>query len=190
MPERFAIFPSRLEGVRRRFEDWRRTSPDLARQFQVGCGHRQRWWPAAWGSPAPPTRCGSTMRRLKEHIKPARADASTLPQEEARTTFVELPHSARVGSLQCIMELEDVGGAKMRVRLRSAELPTWPPFAGAFGILRHDPAHAADADRGGHRASRFSPRDRRSGPLVQGRAQARSVQRLGVCLPAIGRPRQ
>ena len=68
----------------------------------------------------------------------------------------------------------------MRVHLRGVETPDLAALAGASGIPRHDPDHAADADGGGHRAGRFSPRDRRLGPVVQRRAPTRSVQRLGV----------
>ncbi len=59
-------------------------------------------------------------------------------------------------------------------------MPDLAAIAGASGIASHDSDHAPDADRGGHRAGRFSLRDRRLGPVVQGRAEARSVQRLGV----------
>jgi hypothetical protein len=111
---------ARLERVRRAFEEWRRTC-------RPGSPIPGRLWASAAivAGREGISRTANVLRvnyaTLKKHIKPTSADASALPQEDATTTFVELPHSARVGSCQCMMELEDVGGAKMRVRLRSVE---------------------------------------------------------------------
>ena len=41
-------FPARLEGVRRRFEQWRRMRR-APRAFPILCGPRRHRWPAAMG---------------------------------------------------------------------------------------------------------------------------------------------
>lgn len=122
---------ARLEDVRRRFEDWRRAR-------RPGSPIPGRLWASAAivAGREGISRTANALRvnhaTLKKHIKPPSAGASASLQEDATATFVELPHSVRVGSCQCIMELEDVGGAKMRVRLRSVELPDLAAISRSF----------------------------------------------------------
>jgi hypothetical protein len=49
--------------------------------------------------------------------------ASGAPDEGAATKFLELAPIGRAGSAECILELEDAGGAKMRVHLKGFEGP-------------------------------------------------------------------
>jgi hypothetical protein len=129
--KRTRVLSARLEGVRRRFEHWRRTR-------RPGSPIPARLWASAAivAGREGISRTANVLRvnyaTLKKHIRPTSAAANALPPEAANTTFIELPHSARVGSCQCMMELEDVGGAKMRVRLRSVELPDLAALSRSF----------------------------------------------------------
>ena len=148
------------------------------------CGPRRWRWPAARGI----SRTAKTLR-VNYHALKKRVDRSCLPLQFMPgggpvATFVELappdadgllPMHAGVGGRR---RGEDAGPSEgdEATRPGSAE----PELLESCG---HDPDHAADADPGGHRAGRFSQRDRRPGPGLQGGAQARSVWRLGVRVP-------
>ena len=82
--------------------------------------------------------------------------------EIRRGEFIELAPPAPAsytpaGTPECILELEDPCGAKMRVCQRVRRRRIWPRSAGASGALlgqrtltrsKHDPAHAASAEGG------------------------------------------
>lgn len=111
----------RLEGVRRRFERWRRTRKV-----------RSRVPKSLWAAAVKMARmCGvhrtaralrvdyySLRKRVEQEV--AQADAS---EAGAVATFVELARPARAGSCECTLELENAGGAKMRVHLKGVEAP-------------------------------------------------------------------
>jgi hypothetical protein len=48
------------------------------------------------------------------------------------TTFVELPPAAWPGAGECIMELEDAGGAKLRVHLKGLGAPDLAALSRSF----------------------------------------------------------
>jgi hypothetical protein len=61
---------------------------------------------------------------LKKRVEGAPAAiASKTPTEVARAPFLELPAAPWVGSGECTLELEDAGGAKLRVHLKGFEAP-------------------------------------------------------------------
>ena len=121
--------PTRLEAVRRRFERWRRTRK----------GHSRipaPLWTAAvklaeaYGLCRTARTLGLDYSALKRHVASAgpgdspgarmagakTTRARTAAQETA-SAFVELLPSERAGSPECIVELEDPRGAKMRIHL-------------------------------------------------------------------------
>ena len=113
---------ARLEGVRRRFERWRRTRRVRSRVPEP-----------LWAAAVKMARiCGihRTARALrvdyyvlKKRVEQQVAQTPGVPEAGAVATFIELASPARAGSCECILELENVGGAKMRVHLKGVEAP-------------------------------------------------------------------
>jgi hypothetical protein len=124
--------PARLEGLRRRFERWRRTRkvrsriPDplwasavkLATQYGI---HRT----------------AKVLRvdyyALRKRVEGASAvTASKLPEAAAGARFLELPAAPWAGCGECTLELEDAGGAKLRVHLKGFETPDLVALSRSF----------------------------------------------------------
>jgi len=63
---------------------------------------------------------------LKKRVEemPAGTD-SKVPVGPAGAAFLELPPPAWPGCGECTLELENAGGAKMRVHLKGVEAPDW-----------------------------------------------------------------
>jgi hypothetical protein len=134
--------PARLEGLRRRFDRWRRTRKV-----------RTRIPEPLWSSAVKAAgdfgihRTARALRvdyyALKERAegKPGggkragRRPAATASKVSAATggaTFVELPPAAWPGSGECTMELEDAGGAKLRVHLKGLGTPDLVALSRSF----------------------------------------------------------
>ena len=124
--------PARLEGLRRRFERWRRTR-------RVRTRIPEPLWAAAvkvagtYGI----QRTAKTLRidyyALKKRVEGAPAvTASTAPAETAGATFLELPPSAWPSPSECTLELENAVGAKMRVHLKGVEAPDLAALSRSF----------------------------------------------------------
>jgi len=117
-----AEVPSRLQHVQRRFAEWRQ-------------GHRVRsripesLWAAAveLGHKYGINRTARALRldyySLKGRVEQSAAVAPEDPEGAALATFLELSPRASVVTGECILELEDPGGAKMRVHLKGHEMP-------------------------------------------------------------------
>jgi hypothetical protein len=58
--------------------------------------------------------------------------AGTGEGAKSAATFLELAPSARAGTCQCTLELEDVSGAKMRVHLQGMETPDLAVLSRSF----------------------------------------------------------
>ena len=124
--------PARLEGLRGRFVRWRRTRET-----------RSRIPEALWASAVKAAdtygihRTARALRvdyyALKKRVegKPA-VTASRASEEAAGTTFLEVPAAVWTGSGECIMELEDVGGAKLRVHLKGLGAPDLAALSRSF----------------------------------------------------------
>jgi hypothetical protein len=117
--------PAPLEGVRRRFEQWRKVQKARARIPD-----------SLWASAVKLARVYGINRTakalrvdyysLKKRLGPesvADQDFTAVPfgTPEARvaTTFLELAHPAPTGACDCMLELEDTIGSKMRVHLKA-----------------------------------------------------------------------
>jgi hypothetical protein len=122
--------PARLERARRRFERWRQTR-------KIPSRIPQPLWAAAakMASTYGISRTASTLRvnysALKRHIGESAAPAGG-PEKSAIPTFLELAPPTRVDSCQCILELENASGAKMRVHLRGGETPDLTALSRSF----------------------------------------------------------
>jgi hypothetical protein len=121
--------PARLEAGRRRFERWRRTRKCHSRIPEA------LWTSAvklagAYGL----CRTARTLRldynSLKNRIRSAAPHDSS--GQEPATAFVELVPPQRACWPECIVELEDPGGAKMRIHLKGAEHPDLAALSRSF----------------------------------------------------------
>jgi hypothetical protein len=120
---------ARLEGVRRRFERWRRTRRALSRIPEP------LWAAAVEVAGAVGISHTAKTLRVNHHVLKKRvAEAAATPAPVA--TFLELAPPTRIGSCQCTLELEDDSGAKMRISLQSAETPDLAALSRTFWELR------------------------------------------------------
>ena len=122
--------PARLEGVRRRFERWRGTRK----------GHGRipdSLWAAAalmagrYGISRTANALGVNYQALKKHLGRTAAAASG-QEAEGEARFVELTPFSPSGPCECLLELEDGGGAKMRVRLQGVGMPDLAALGRSF----------------------------------------------------------
>ena len=139
--KRTSDLPARLENLRQRFERWRRTR-------KVRSRIPEPLWAAAVRSAAKYGihRTAKALRvdyyALKKRAEQKAAIAGT-QQEPAATaskaaaaaaeaTFLELPAAAWAGSGECTLDLEDAGGAKLRVHLKGFETPDLAALSRSF----------------------------------------------------------
>ncbi|MFQ5464075.1 MAG: hypothetical protein ACE5E5_15795 [Phycisphaerae bacterium] len=124
--------PARLEGLRRRFERWRRTRKVRARIPEP------LWASAVKLAGRYGIHRTAKVLRVDYYALKKRAEgtpaviASKTPAEVARARFLELPAAPWVGSGECTLELEDAGGAKLRVHLKGFETPDLAALSRSF----------------------------------------------------------
>jgi len=137
---------ARLEPLRRRLEQWRRTRqgrsriPESLWQAAVKAAGRYGLNPTAQA-------LGLDYYSLKKRVESAdsrrvaeRKSAShSMPglqaipaDDQAMAAFVELAAAPPAGTPECILELEDSDGAKMRVHLKGAEAPDLTALTRSF----------------------------------------------------------
>lgn len=136
--KRTGDLPARLEGVRRRFERWRRTRkvrsriPESLWASAVKLAGRHGIHRTA---KALRVDYYSLKKRVEQKAAVAGADreaAAIASKEPAGATFLELPAAAWAGPGECTLELEDAGGAKLRVHLKGFELPDLTALSRSF----------------------------------------------------------
>jgi len=127
--------PTRLAGLERRFEHWRRTRKGSARI-------PDSLWSAAGraasthGVSRVAKMLGVNYNALQKRVKQAatgaggRPGAITASTGDAVAEFVELTPS--VSTYECTMELEDTAGAKMRVQLKGIGMPDLAAVSRSF----------------------------------------------------------
>ena len=119
--------PARLEAIRRRLERWRQTRHGRSR-IPAGL------WASAvkaadrYGLNPTARALGLDYKALQRHVAAAgRSDGpvgNARPGREAPAAFVELaPPVVSGGLAECVLELENVGGAKMRIHLKGVAVP-------------------------------------------------------------------
>ena len=139
--------PAKLERLRRRFEGWRRTHKTRSRiseslweaavKLAVQYGlHRtakalrvdyyslKKRVEGAAATVGTQRRAAGAQRRTAVTTGSRRHTAITAGNASAggdRPTFLEWPFSSRSGSCECTLELEDAGGAKMRIYLKGID---------------------------------------------------------------------
>jgi len=123
--------PTPLENVRRRFEQWRRSRavrtriPDPLWTAAVKMAGR-------YGVHQTAKALRIDYYGLKKRAEAEGVIATGVPAGREETTFVELTAPLPAPSGECLVELEDVGGAKMRVHLRGAETPDLVALSRSF----------------------------------------------------------
>ena len=125
------VFPGALEQVRRRFERWRRSR-------RRGTRIPESLWASAvnLAGTCGIHRTAKALRvdyyGLKKRVEQKGPFSRRLPEDGSVPTFVELALPAETGSGQCILELEDAAGSKMRVELRGFEAPDLAALTRSF----------------------------------------------------------
>ncbi len=133
--------PARLEGTRRRFDRWRRTRKGRSRIPEV-------LWTAAvkaagqYGLHRTAQALCLDYYTLKKRVAKEAAALAGLPgaanasrgavKGEAMATFVELAPPVSGGSRECMLELEDPSGVKMRVHVKGVEAPDLTALCRSF----------------------------------------------------------
>ena len=129
-PKLIPASPELLERARQRFERWRhlpkadRRIPEVLWAAAVEAAGRH-------GVSRTALTLGLSYQALKQRLEAA----STSPgpcTREGGATFVELLPPALAGAAECVVELEDHHGAKMRIRLRGTGTPDLATLARAF----------------------------------------------------------
>ena len=121
--------PAPLEGVRRRFEQWRRTRQSRSRI-------PQSLWTAAvrmagmYGLHRTARALPVEYYSLKKRVEQRSAAIGGSQESGPVTAFVELPPP--LGACDCTVELEDRDGSKMRVHLKGAAVPDLAALCRSF----------------------------------------------------------
>ena len=135
--------PTCLEKVQRRFERWRQTRKIPSRI------PRSLWASAARVAGTYGLSRTAKALRVNYQVLKQRVDENTAARGEPEkstaerhrpwidqalpaSAFLELAPPMRVGSCQCVLELEDASGAKMRVHLQGAETPDLTALSHSF----------------------------------------------------------
>ena len=119
--------PARLEGIRRRFDRWRRTRKGHSRIPET------LWASAVKAADKYGLNPTARALRLDYYALKKRVEAAgNMSDGGAVATFVELAPPVSGGSRECILELEDPGGAKMRVQLKGVEAPDLAALSRSF----------------------------------------------------------
>ena len=121
--------PAQLKNARQQFERWRRTRT-------VGARVPERLWKVAaktaarFGVSRTARTLGVDYHNLRKRTE---ADSSVVAADgHATTTFFELTPRANPVSVECIVDLEDPGGSKMRIHLKGAEVPNLSELSQTF----------------------------------------------------------
>jgi len=119
-----------LEGVQRRFERWRRTHKARSRIPEPLWGSAVRM-AGTYGL----NRTAKTLRLdyyvLKKRFQQVGVAIADLP-EKGVATFLELAPPPSAGVCECTLDLENAGGAKMRVQLKSITMPDLAALSRSF----------------------------------------------------------
>jgi hypothetical protein len=120
-----------VEQVRRRFEDWRR-SPGRGRRIP------EELWDSAvhlaeeHGVHRTRLALGLNGQALKERVALGGPGQSGIAPTSPAFVEIEAPSLPLGASVECVLELEDRAGAKLRLQLRSAAAPDLGALTRAF----------------------------------------------------------
>lgn len=123
--------PRRLEGVRRRIEQWRQTR-------KVRSPIPDSLWAAAvrMANAYGVNRTARALRLnyygLKKRVEQQAVVAADATEMKGSARFIELAPLSSAGSCECLLELENVGGAKMRIQLKGIAMPDLTALSQTF----------------------------------------------------------
>jgi hypothetical protein len=123
-------FPGGLEGLRRRFEQWRQTHSPRSRL-------PDSLWAAAVKMAGRYGICQTAKAlRLDYYSLKKRFEAtSAVPlgrEKKEESTFLELPAFASADRCECLLKWENAHGAKMRVHLKGGAVPDLVALSRSF----------------------------------------------------------
>ena len=143
--------PGRLEGVRRRFERWRGTHEARSRIPEelwasavemagtYGICRTAKVLRVAYyalkkrvGQDSPADHRGSTPTMQVWSPNGVRSLPAGSAEGGAVATFLELAPPAQAGAGECLLEMEDASGAKMRVHLKGFAAPDLAALSRSF----------------------------------------------------------
>ena len=122
--------PAPMERVRQRFERWRRTRKPPTRipaSLWAAAVEMAGTYGLYRTARALPVEYYSLKKRLAQESVAARGRHEPVPG----TTFVELP-PVPTGACDCMLELEDAAGSKMRIHLKAATPPDLTALCRSF----------------------------------------------------------
>jgi len=122
--------PARLERLRRRFERWRGTHKARSRIPEPLWGSAMKM-AGTYGLNRTARALRLDYYAFKKRIERQPATAPNLSERTA-STFLELPLPASPGACECTLELENAGGAKMRVTLKGVATPDLAALSRSF----------------------------------------------------------
>jgi hypothetical protein len=114
------VLPPRLEALRRRFKQWRRTR-------KIGSRIPEPLWSAALkladahGVSPTAKALGVDYYSLKQRLEDKSVSCSRMVAGANGAAFIELAATARAGIPECVLELENVEGTQMRICLKGIE---------------------------------------------------------------------
>ena len=123
--------PRRLEGVRRRIERWRKNR-------KVRSPIPDSLWAAAvrmvnaYGMNRTARALRVNYYGLKKRVEQQAVGAAGASEMKGTARFVELAPISSAGSCECLLELEKVGGARMRIQLKGVAVPDLAALSQAF----------------------------------------------------------
>jgi hypothetical protein len=122
--------PPRLARAASRFAAWRRTHVPHSRIPQF------LWTAAAklaadFGISRTATVLRLNYHDLKKHLE-SKASRATAASQARHNSFVELPASLLPISRECLIELENAAGSKMRIHLKGSPGPDLLALSGSF----------------------------------------------------------
>ena len=123
--------PRKLEGVRRRIERWRQTR-------KVRSPIPDALWAAAvrmvnaYGMNRTARALRLNYYGLKRRVERQAVGAAGASETKGTARFVELAPFSSVGGCECLLELENVGGAKMRIHLKGIAVPDLAALSQTF----------------------------------------------------------
>ena len=132
MPKRDkSVVPGPLERSQRRFERWRETREGRTRI-------PESLWKVAvrmaetYGICQTSKALRLSYYALKKRVQKTGECLVPSSPETSEARFVELTAPGQVSSAECVLELEDAAGAKMRVHLKGPETPDLVALSRSF----------------------------------------------------------
>ena len=122
-----AELPARLEETRLRFEEWRSTRASKACRIPPELWATARSCASEYGAYRTAQVLGLDSGKLKRQMSPGTKRAKRRP-----ATFVEFVPASREPLAECVLELENRAGSRLRIHLKGTALPDLMELARSF----------------------------------------------------------